>query len=62
MLKCLENSEIVKVSMRELEDQVLSPNEPRINVVRIARQARNEKKEKLFQIFRQREGEVLIAI
>ena len=62
MLKCLENSEIVKVSMRELEDQVLSPNEPRINVVRIARQARNEMKEKLFQIFRQREGEVLIAI
>ena len=52
---------MTKVSTRELEEQVLSPNEPRINVVRIARLARNEKKEKLFQIFRQREGEVLIA-
>ena len=29
--------------------------------MRIARLARNEKKEELFQIFRQREGEVLIA-
>ena len=29
--------------------------------MRIARQARSEKKEKLFQIFRQRKGEVLIA-
>ena len=39
----------------------MSPNERRSSVVRIARQARNEKKEKLLQIFRQREGEVLIA-
>ena len=58
MLKYLEDSEITKVSTRELEELVLSPNEPRINVVRIAGLARNEKKEKLFQIFRQREGEV----
>ena len=57
----LEDSEITKVSTKELEEQGLSPNEPRINVVRIARQARNEKKEKTNQIFRQREGEVLIA-
>ena len=55
------DSEITKVSTRELEEQVLSPNEPRINVVRIARPARNEKKEQLFQIFRHRDGEVLIA-
>ena len=61
MLKYLEDREITKVSTRELEEEVLCPNEPRINVVRIARLARNEKKEKLFQIFRQREGEVLIA-
>ena len=61
LLEFLEDSEITKVSTRELEEQVLSPNEPRINVVRIARPARTEMKEKLFQIFRQREGEVLIA-
>ena len=61
MLKYLEDSEITKVSKRELEEQVLSPNEPWINVVPIARLARNETKEKLFQIFRQREGEVFIA-
>ena len=49
------------VSTRELEEQVLSPNEPRINVVRITRLARNEKEEQLLQIFRQREGVVFIA-
>ena len=61
MIKYLEDSEITKVSTIELEEQVLAPNEPRINVVRIARLAGNEKKEQLFQILRQREGEVLIA-
>ena len=45
-------AEITKVSTRELEEQGLSPNEPRINVVRIARQARNEKKGKTNQIFK----------
>ena len=38
----LENSVGAKVSIRELEEQVLSPNESRINIVRIVRQARNE--------------------
>ena len=32
----LEDSEVAKVSMRELEEQVLSPNESRIYIVRIA--------------------------
>ena len=59
MLKFLEDRECTKVSTRELEEQLLSPNESRVNVVRTARQARNEKKEKLFQIFKQREGEVV---
>ena len=44
MLKYLEDSEVMKVSTRELEEQVLSPNEPRIDVLRIARQARNDEK------------------
>ena len=61
MLKYLEDSEAAQVSRRELEEQVLSPNESRINIVRIARQARNDKRKKLFQIFRQGENEVLIA-
>ena len=37
MLGILEDSEAAKVSIRELEEQVLSPNESRINIVRIAR-------------------------
>ena len=61
MLKYLEDSESKKVGTRELEEQLLSPNESRVNVVRIARQPRIEKQEKFFQIFRQREAEVLIA-
>ena len=58
MLKYLEDSEAAKVSIRELEEQVLSPNESRMKTVRIARQARNDKRI-LFQIFRQRANEVL---
>ena len=61
MSKYLEDSEITKVSTRELEEQVMSPNEPRSSVVRIARQSRNEKQEKLFQVLRQGEGRGLIA-
>ena len=61
IIKFWEDSESTKVSTRDLEEQLLSPNESRANVVRIARQARNERKQKLLQIFRQREGEVLIA-
>ena len=57
MLKYLEDSDVTKVSIRELEEQVLSPNERRINVVRIARQARNEKRKNVCQIFRQGEKE-----
>ena len=44
----------MEVSTTELKDQVLSPNEPSVNVVRIAKQARSEKSEKLFQIFSRR--------
>ena len=36
MLKYLEDSEALKVSTRELKEQVLSPNEPRVRIVRIA--------------------------
>ena len=36
MLKYLEDSEALKVSTRELKEQVLSPIEPRVRIVRIA--------------------------
>ena len=54
-------SEVLKVSTRELKEQVLSPDESSVRKVRIARQARSEKSKKLFQIFRQGANEVLIA-
>ena len=61
MLKFFEDSEVQKVSVREVEGQVLSPNESRVNIVRIARQPRQEKRTNLFQSFRQGENELLFA-
>ena len=61
MVKFWEASEVAKVSIREVEAQVLSPNESRINIVRVPRQARNHKRKHVFQIFRQGESEVLTA-
>ena len=43
MLSHLDNSEALKVSTEELKEQVLSPNEPSVNIERIARPARSEK-------------------
>ena len=37
--KYLEDSEVMKVSTRELKEQVLSPDESSVDVVRIAKQA-----------------------
>ena len=51
MLKYSEDSEAFKVRSRDLKKQVLSPNEPSVNMVRFARQARSEKIKKMFQIF-----------
>ena len=39
MLKYLEDSEVKKVSIRKLEEQVLSPDESSVKEVRFARQA-----------------------
>ena len=61
MLKYSEDSEAMKVSTRELKEQVLSPDESTVKKVRIARQARSEKSKTMFQIFRQGANEVLIA-
>ena len=61
MLKYFEGSEVLKVSTRDLKEQVLSPDESSVRKVRIARQASSEESEKFFQIFRQGANEVLIA-
>ena len=49
MLKYLEDSEVMKVSTRELKEQVLAPDESSVNMVRIARQARSEKGRSCFR-------------
>ena len=61
MLRYLEDSEALKVSTKELKEQVLSPDESGVGIVHIARQATSEKSKKLFQMFRQGANEVLIA-
>ena len=50
ILSYLDNSEALKVSTKELKEQGLSPSEPSVNMEHIVRQARSEKKKKLFQI------------
>ena len=51
MLSYLDHSEVLKVHTRELEHHVLAPNEPRVDVEHIVRQARGEQHQRLFQIF-----------
>ena len=60
MLKYLEDSEDVKVELSELKEQLETPVETGISIMQIAEQARNERGQMLFQIFRQGE-EVYIA-
>ena len=53
MLKYLEDSEDLKVSLRELKEPLESLEEAGISITQNAKQARNERGQKLFQIFRQ---------
>ena len=62
MLSHLDYSEALKVDTKELEDHVLAPNERRVDIDHIARQARGERHQRLFQIFsRQGAKEILVA-
>ena len=61
MLKYLEDNEDVKVGLRELKEQLEMLEEASISVMQIAKQARNERGQKIFQIFRQEENEVYIV-
>ena len=61
MLKYLEDSEDSKVSFRKLKEQLESVEEAGISIMQIAKQARNERGQKLFQIFRREENEVSMS-
>ena len=61
MLKYLEDVEDLKVSLRELKDKLESPEAAGICIMQIAKRARKEGGQKIFQIFRQEENEVCIA-
>ena len=49
LLDYLDNSEVLKVNIRELEFHVLAPNEPTVDIEHIVMQARGEGHQRLFQ-------------
>ena len=61
MLKYLEDSEDLDVGISELKEQLETPEETDFTIMQNAKQARNERGQKLFQIFRQEENDVYIA-
>ena len=61
MLKYLKDSEELKVSLRKLKEQLEYPEEAGISFMQIAKQARNERGQKLVQIFTREENDVYIA-
>ena len=61
MLKYLGDDQDLKVSLRELKEQLECLEETDISFMQIAKQARNERGQKLFQIFGQEENVVHIA-
>ena len=61
MRKHLEDSEDLKVGLSDLKEQLQTPEEAGFSFMQIAKQARNERGQKLFQVFRQEENEVCIA-
>ena len=61
MLKYLEDSEKVKVGFSELKEQLETPEETGFTIMQIAKQARKEGGQRLFEIFRQGQNVVYIA-
>ena len=61
MLRYLEDSEDLKVSISELEGQPETPEKEGLSIMQIVQQARNEKGQQLFETFRQGKDEVHIA-
>ena len=56
-----EDSEDLKVGVNELKEQLEKLEETGFSIMQIAQQARNEKGQKIFEIFRQGEEKVCIA-
>ena len=61
MLGYFEDSGDLKVGISELKEQLETPEEEGRSIMQIAKQARNEKGQKIFDIFRQGEEEECIA-
>ena len=61
MWSYLDNSEASKVGTKELEERVLAPNEPSVNVEDNVRQARGENHTKMFQIFSRQGAKVILV-
>ena len=61
MLRYLEDSEELKVSPSELKEQLETPEEAGFSIMQMAKQARNERSQKLFEINMQGENEVYIG-
>ena len=61
MLGHLGDSEDLKVGISELTEQLETPEEEGRSIMQIAKQARNEKGQNIFEIFRQGEEEVCIV-
>ena len=61
LLKYSEDSEDLKVGFSELKEQLETPEEAGFSIMHTAKQARNDRGQKLFDIFRQGENKVYIA-
>ena len=61
MLKYPEDSEDFKVGLSELKEQQEKPEAAGFSIMQIAKQARNERGHKLFEIFMEGDNEVYIA-
>ena len=61
MLRYLEDSEDMKVGLSELKERLEMLEEAGFSIMQIAKQARNGRGLKLFEIFRQGENEVYTA-
>ena len=51
MLKYLENSKELKVGITELQEHLVVPVQVGITLQQVAQQARNERNQKVFEIF-----------
>ena len=51
MLDYLNNSEVLKVNILELEFHVLAPNEPSVKIEHIEMKASGEEHQRLFRVF-----------